>query len=373
MTNPYDEMVDEVRSLIAALRQSWSWLGLLVEPGPESRLAPVLTDAQRARIARSARAERADRAGVRATGLGPLTERHSSIGAGALAASPVPVRLGVVDASARVQQIVLDAARAAAESLEAVYIGGSPARAVLDALEFLDGGPPCWIASTTGVIGRRVNAGVVDELGAGAILVVQEAIARADEIARAVAGISGQDTLAFPHPCPACGRRSLQWTMPSRDRRTWSVACIRETCRCAGHGCGCRQAVRYPGRRHAWAWSEIDGTWGLWRAIAAARRRSPRIRSAAAGHGGGPERSAGARIGTITVAGVEYIRQEQLLEQLGLDVTAAMLRFWARTRGINRIHLGREVWWPLHAMLTAEHETRTGGRGRRRRAARPPQ
>lgn len=68
-----------------------------------------------------------------------------------------------------------------------------------------------------------------------------------------------------------------------------------------------------------------------------------------------------------TVAGVGYAPQAELLDQLGPDVTAAMLRHWARTRGIQRVHVGREVWWPVEEVLEAEHAARNSGRGRPRR------
>lgn len=282
--------LDVLRSTIASLRESWGWLGELVEPGWETTPAPILSDAQRARIGKAVREERSQRAGTKARGLGPLTERRTDIGVGALASAPAGARLAVIDAAVAVRFHVVEAARLAAHAVGSVYVGqGAGDAAVHDALSYLDGAP-CWIASTTGVIGRRTAGAAIDSLHLEAINTVSARLSRADRLARTAAGVAGDYTLTFPHPCPACGKRSLQWQIPGADRRLWSVQCIRPQCTCTGQGCPCRHAVRYEGRRHAWSHGELDGTWGLWRAIAAARRANPRIRSGVAGHGGWPER-----------------------------------------------------------------------------------
>jgi len=70
---------------------------------------------------------------------------------------------------------------------------------------------------------------------------------------------------------------------------------------------------------------------------------------------------------THTVDGVTYARQVDVLEQLGDDVTADMLRKWSARRGVRRIRIGREVWWDLAAAIEAEHQARTSGSGRIRR------
>lgn len=281
--------VDEIRETIAALRQSWGWLGELVEPGYEERPMRIMSDGERARRDQAARAERAERR-RKATGLGPLTERLSEIGAGALAPSKPAVRIGIVDTAIAVRDLVLSAASAAATAMSAsfviLYLGDA---VVTDALAYLDGGPSCWIASTTGVVGYRPAFGALDHLPAHTLGTVDRLLAKADRLARAAAGITGEETHPFPLPCPACGRRALQWVMPRADYRSWSIQCSREACQCTGEGCPCRQAIRYPGRRHTWAYGELDGTWGLRRAIAAAERQNT-IRSGAQGHGGWPER-----------------------------------------------------------------------------------
>jgi hypothetical protein len=70
---------------------------------------------------------------------------------------------------------------------------------------------------------------------------------------------------------------------------------------------------------------------------------------------------------THTVDGVTYARQADVLEQLGADVTADMLRKWSTRRGVRRIRIGREVWWDLAAAIEAEYRARTAGSGRIRR------
>lgn len=71
---------------------------------------------------------------------------------------------------------------------------------------------------------------------------------------------------------------------------------------------------------------------------------------------------------THEIEGVTYALQEDVLAQLGTDVTPAMLRQWARTRGLRKVRDGRKVWYDLHHAIDLEHETRTSGRGRPRRA-----
>jgi len=289
--NLFEDYAESIRDVISQLRESWSWLGELVEPGWETSSTPIISDQQRARIDRSIRQERAERHRGKARGLGPLTERAAGVGVGALASAPAGARLAIVDAMTNVHRLTVDAARYAAASRDAVYVGVQPGDAgVADALAYLDGGPPCWIAGVDGVIGRRTRSGVVDVLDLIGLMGVRNLLVRADRVARAAAGVTGEETKTFPHPCPACGARSLQWKMPGRSRHRWSVTCTREACLCTGSMCGCGKAIRVPGHRHKWAYAELDGRFGLWRAIAAARRPAPPIRSSASGHGGWPER-----------------------------------------------------------------------------------
>jgi hypothetical protein len=282
---------DSVKDTVASLRESWSWLGELTEPGWETTSTPIISDEQRARIDRAIREERDERHTAKARGLGPLTERVNGVGVGALAPARAGARLAIVDASITVRQLTLEAARHAAAAKNAVHIGFLTGDAgVLEALAFLDGGQPCWIAGTTGVIGRRIQVGILDTLELVSLMKVERLLHRADRIARSAAGVTGDETVTFPHPCPACGSRSLQWRMPGRFKTRWSVHCIRDACRCTGNHCGCAKAIRVVSQPHRWAYSELDGRFGLWRAIAAARRVAPPIRSGAAGHGGWPER-----------------------------------------------------------------------------------
>lgn len=74
---------------------------------------------------------------------------------------------------------------------------------------------------------------------------------------------------------------------------------------------------------------------------------------------------------THTVDGVVYAQQADVLEQLGPDVTVAMLRQWCRRNGVRRIRTGQIVWYDLTAAIEAEHATRTSGHGRPRSSSRP--
>jgi hypothetical protein len=69
--------------------------------------------------------------------------------------------------------------------------------------------------------------------------------------------------------------------------------------------------------------------------------------------------------------GLTMATVEQVLAQLGPDVTEEMLRSWARRRGVRRVLMGGEWWYHLEASIEAEFETRTSGRGRPRRADPP--
>lgn len=69
---------------------------------------------------------------------------------------------------------------------------------------------------------------------------------------------------------------------------------------------------------------------------------------------------------THTIGGVVMARQSDVLDQLGPDVTADMLRKWAARRGIRKARVGREVWYDLAAAIEAEYAARTSGRGRSR-------
>lgn len=280
---------DNCHRLVARVQQAWAWLGLLVEPGRESRSMPLLTDAQRTRIAEAVTAERADRTARARPGMpGWMRSRGSS---DALASTSAPARLGIVAARAAVHQLVIDAARAAAAALDSVYIGQrADDAAVDDALAWLAGGQPVWVASEISILGRHLPPEILDQLTTDALAEVARLLARADQTARAAAGVEDDTCMPFPHPCPACGRRSLQLNVPGADRRTWTVQCVREACLCTGEGCRCRHAVRYPRRRHFWAYGELDGVWGLWNAIAAARTPPRPVRSATTGHGGWSER-----------------------------------------------------------------------------------
>jgi len=291
------QLVDEIRLTIADLRASWSWLAELVVPGPESRAAPVLSDTERTRRAATVAAERAERYRPGAwTKLGQAQYRREDLGA--LAAAAIPTRLTVVDAQLAVRGIVLSVAARLARHLGAEYVGGrSGDAAVDDALEWMAGGPLAWVVARDGTAWRRPAGGALLQLRDATVAAdVDRRLRRADKLARAQAGVEGEPVVPFGHPCPACGRSSLQWHMPRPDpryRRDWSVRCMSEGCICAGQGCGCRQHVRYEGRRHAWSYGELDGPYGLWHAIAMASGPRRRLRQDASGHGGWSERRRG--------------------------------------------------------------------------------
>lgn len=253
---------DQVLATIARLRESWAWLVELVEPGRERTSAPVLTDTQRARQGAAAIAERADRAA------------NAAAGRGALAPAPAGARLDVIAAKVIVHSVVLDAVRIAHLAVFGATYRGARAgdAAVVDALDWLD---------------LMVDTAA----GTGVLAQLDRMLARADAVARRAARVT-DDPVAPAGRCPACGRRSLQWQMTGTDSRAWSVVCTSERCACIGPGCGCWHRVRYPGRRHAWYSTELDGPYGLWRAMerAAAARSTGRLGSSRRGHGGWPER-----------------------------------------------------------------------------------
>lgn len=254
----------DAAAAVARLRQSWAWLDELRVPGPETSAGRVLTDAARARQAAEAAADRA--------------ERHN-----ALAAAPAPVRLAIVDLQTylggRVQRI---ADRVARTTHQIVARGVRRVPELLGWLDVVDPGGP-WIASATGVTGRAAG---FDLAPGGTLAWAVEQLGHVDELARQAAGVVGDRVAPLPDRCPACRRKSLQLTYTGDDRRTWAVVCASVSCLCTGTGCPCRAAVRYAGRRHAWAYGELDGRSGLWAAIAAARRSRPPIRHTKTGHGG---------------------------------------------------------------------------------------
>jgi hypothetical protein len=389
---PY--VVEQIRVTIIDLRTAWGWLDELVEPGRDSAPMPVLSDEQRVRLDEVAAAERVDRLAP-PVNLPPGARQFAPTSAYASPSTRAGARLGVIDARATVHGMVLETARLVAGFLHASYVGGrAGAAAVLDALEFIDGPRPCWVATVAGVIWWREPAGaIVDVRDVDALAAVDVALQRALRVARRAArDVDGDPVAPVDHRCPACGRRSLELDYGSQQelvdgavreqaRRRWTVSCVSLACRCAGEGCGCRQRVRYEGRRHAWAYGELSGPYGLWRAIAAAdrRRRGPeaRVGSETAGHGGWSERRVPRRVGRAQRDndGVLWWDRERACAQLG--VKPQNLWDWARrsARDPDFPRLdppwrdGPISWYRAEQLLDVDEHLSRATKGRNRSAA----
>ncbi|MBM7083616.1 hypothetical protein [Micromonospora humidisoli] len=290
MTTTYSPppRVVDLRDAVERLRESLAWLWLLTAPGRERRPGrPV--DEDQAEI-------------LEARGHAARTWREANLrhGMGALAPSAAAARLDVVDALTVVTRILTRLARLVAEGRASSYVGGGRPVDVLDWLTAGGPGRP-WVVDAAGDAWR---AGVLDDLhdNRDAYLVgrIAEHIAWADEVARAAAGVVAEPVRPIEHRCPACRHRSLQLRHDGRDKRRWTVECVRRTCLCAGAGCGCLRRDRRPGLAHVWTRGEMEGPGGLATAVAIARRldeqgrRRPTVRSTTTGHGGWSDRRTGA-------------------------------------------------------------------------------
>jgi hypothetical protein len=276
-------LVEDCMATIDRLRQSWEWLGMLVEPGRESSVGSPVDDARAEALAVQALAARADK------------EWNLRQGNSALPPAAAPARLGIVDAGVHVHGLVLDVARMVAASAGAVYVGARVgADAVIDALDWLELGsrPDPWVVGAEGVRWRESPLDRIRDAGVAAS--VDRQLARADQVARAAARVLDDTVQPINHRCPACRQRSLQLHYdpadlvrvadggrPARTAR-WYVECVSERCRCTVEGCGCRMRHRYTGRRHAWAYGELGD---LWAAIAAVGAQSERLRAGGTGRG----------------------------------------------------------------------------------------
>jgi hypothetical protein len=282
-----DYSLESAHLAIAELRVAWSWLALLVVPGPESRPGQAVDDGFAEVLAAQGMAARAYR------------EWNLRRGLTALAPTGAPARLAVVDVQANIHGLVTEVARRVAAALHACYVGGrtGAAAAVVDALDWLtDGGPGSpWITGVDGVWGRR---GKLDELrDRTAIASVARALQRANRIARETAGVVADPVLPLGDRCPACRRRSLQLRydpadlnrvvvdeLRPREPSRWYAECVSEQCRCTVEGCGCGMRMRVHGRRHAWSYGELPD---LARTIARAAPISQPVRRSATGRGWG--------------------------------------------------------------------------------------
>lgn len=265
--------IDRARAAIDALREAYGWLRLLVVPGPYRRPGRAVDEARAEALEAQGRQARAYR------------EWNLARGMTALAPAAAPVRLDVVDAQARIRATVVDLARRVAAAAGAVYVGG-PGDPVEDVLAWLEAGGPGrpFMVSTDGEAWR---SGQLDDLRDTRVLVnVATTLDGCAELARTAAGVVDEPVTPLEHRCPACRSRSLQLHHGSRAASSWTVVCVRRSCRCAGVGCSCLRRDRRPGLPHVWTRAELDGPYGLATAVARASTvaRAP-IRSSVVGHG----------------------------------------------------------------------------------------
>lgn len=347
----------DTSAAVARLRESWAWLDELVEPGPETSAGRVLTDADRKRQAAEAAEDRAVRlAGLRVQGdvedpgawyLLPQGGDQS-----ALAPSPSPVRLAVVE----LQTYLADRVRRVVARAHHHGTSRPPRAGVLGWLDWLDG----------------PFAAPLDLLPGGTLAWVADQLDHVDQLARQAAGVVGERVAPLPDRCPACRRKSLQLLYTGDDRKTWAVLCASASCLCTGTGCPCRAAVRYEGRRHVWAYGELDGRSGLWAAITAVRRAPVPIRHSAAGHGHASaawsrwsqtadlDRSGDPMHIVTDTEGVRWADTATVLAQL--DVKRKLLNDWVR-RGLVAAPrpAGGRWWYALDQCIEAERETAESG------------
>ena len=284
--------VDDVREAIERLRESCGWLWLLLAPGRERRPGRPVDEAQAEVLEARGRSDAAFR---------QWNLRH---GMGALAPSPAAARLDVIDAQAVVHRMLADLARSVAAQQGASYVGqrtGAVAAAA-DVLDWLTGGGPGrrWVVDAAGAAWR---SGVLDDLhdnrDAQLLREIARTLAAADNVARSTAGVVAEAVRPIEHRCPACRHRSLQLHHDGRNKRLWTVRCVRLTCVCAGDSCGCMKRDRRPGLAHVWTRPEMDGPYGLATAVAIAQRLTeqgrprPTAQSTVTGHGGWSDRRTG--------------------------------------------------------------------------------
>lgn len=282
-----DDSLEQAHLAIAELRVAWTWLAVLLTPGPEVRPGSAVTDDRAEVLAAQGMAARAYR------------EWNLRRGLTALAPSGTPARLAVIDVQAAIHGIVTDVASRIARHQAGCYVGrrSGVAAAVVDVLDWLtDGGPGTpWVAGVDGVHGRL---GKLRELrDRDVIAQASTALQRANRIAREAAGVLADPVLPLGDRCPACRRRSLQLhydpadlarvvvdDLRPREPSRWYAECVSDRCRCTLDGCGCRMRTRVAGRRHAWSYGELPE---LARTIARSAPISQPVRSSATGHGWG--------------------------------------------------------------------------------------
>lgn len=207
---------------------------------------PMLGDARTTRVTRpsvalSGRAAASRDADLRAE----RADRDAATTYRALAASPAPVRLEVVDAE-----------RNAVEALTALqWTIRSDLRQWSKLL----------VPWPTGVEQRLTW--LTEMLDATSPAAVDQAAAELPRVARTLAGTVGHQladdwrSMATSR-CPSCRQRALSLWDASPDRREHTVECTGEVydderdrnvpCRCAGDGCPCGRTGARSGSRHLW-------------------------------------------------------------------------------------------------------------------------
>lgn len=206
---------------------------------------PMLGDARTTRVSRphvalSGRAAATRDADLRAE----RADRDSTTTYRALAASPAPVRLEVVDAE-----------RNAVEALTALHW------TIRSDLRQWQRYLVPW---PTGIQQRLTW--LTTMLDATSAAAVDQAAEELPRIARTLAAAVGHqladDWKPTSRRCPSCGQRALSRWDASPDRREHTVECTGETydeerdrnvpCRCAGDGCPCGRPGARAGSKHLW-------------------------------------------------------------------------------------------------------------------------
>lgn len=72
----------------------------------------------------------------------------------------------------------------------------------------------------------------------------------------------------------------------------------------------------------------------------------------------------------VVEPGLTMATVDEVLAQLGPDVTAEMLRWWHRRYGLRRARLDGQWWYHVEGAIELEWTTAASGRGRPRHAGR---
>jgi hypothetical protein len=212
------------------LRVTWPLLADLRDASSARTVRSSAPLSARAKEARDEllRAERADRGAT-------LTYR-------ALAPSPAPANLAVLDAEREAHTAIVATIWAVRSDLRQ-WSGLVPAI-------------PEGVAGKLTWITRMLDgtaAGVVDQAAV-------DLTAAARRLASATGTRLDDDWTAVGRRCPACGQKALYRWAQSTSRLEWATECRAEIpgdrgtipCRCAGDPCPCQRPGARPGTRHLW-------------------------------------------------------------------------------------------------------------------------